>query len=144
MSQLTHIFLKRNHGGPMDPIDRAKTVAGRGLVGNANQGGKRQVTIVSSKHWRDITAPLGQTPDVRIRRCNLLVSDIDFANANGKILRIGTVRIRIYGETRPCYQMEEAVGGLQAAMSVPWGGGAFGEVLDDGEIAVGDPVELTA
>jgi len=25
---------------------------------------------------------------------------------------------------------------------VPWGGGAFGEVLDDGEITVGDPVEL--
>ena len=30
------------------------------------------------------------------------------------------------------------------AMSVPWGGGAFGEVLDDGEIAVGDPVQLLA
>jgi MOSC domain-containing protein YiiM len=126
----------------MDPADRVKTVAGRGLAGNANQGGKRQVTIVSSKHWRDITAPLGNTPDIRIRRCNLLVSDIDFADANGKILRIGSVRIRIYGETRPCYQMEEAVEGLQAAMSVPWGGGAFGEVLDDGEISVGDPVAI--
>jgi len=28
-------------------------------------------------------------------------------------------------------------------MSVPWGGGAFGEILDDGEIAIGDRVELT-
>jgi hypothetical protein len=28
-------------------------------------------------------------------------------------------------------------------MRVPWGGGAFGEVLDDGEIAIGDPVELS-
>jgi len=27
-------------------------------------------------------------------------------------------------------------------MSVPWGGGAFGEILDDGEISVGDPVAL--
>ena len=127
----------------MDPIDRAKTVAGRGLAGNANQGGKRQVTIVSNQHWNAITASLGTTPDIRIRRCNLLVSDVDFTNANGKILRIGSVRIRIYGETRPCYQMEEAVEGLQAAMSVPWGGGAFGEVLDDGEIAVGDTVTLS-
>ena len=48
----------------------------------------------------------------------------------------------IYGETRPCEQMEAAVPGLQEAMSVPWGGGAFGEVLDDGEIAVGDPVAI--
>jgi hypothetical protein len=38
--------------------------------------------------------------------------------------------------------MEMAAPGLQAAMSVPFGGGAFGEVLDDGEIAVGDAVEL--
>ena len=142
MSQLTQIWIKRMHRGPMDPASIAKVVAGRGIVGNANQGGKRQVTIVSSKNWADVTAPLGDTPDPRLRRANLLVSDIDFTNAHGRILTIGTVRIRIFGETRPCEQMEDAVPGLKAAMSVPWGGGAFGEVLDDGEIAIGDPVAL--
>ena len=126
----------------MDSADRARVVAGRGIVGNANQGGKRQVTIVSSKHWDEVTAPLGDIPDPRLRRANLLVSDIDFSNARGKILKIGKVRIRIYGETRPCEQMEEAVPDFKNAMSVPWGGGAHGEVLDDGEISVGDAVEL--
>ena len=130
------------HKGPMDPAARAKVVAGRGIVGNANQGGKRQVTIVSSKNWTDVTAPLGVTPDPRLRRANLLVSDIDFSGGHGKILTIGNVRIRIYGETRPCHQMEAAMPGLKAAMSVPWGGGAFGEVLDDGELAVGDLVQF--
>lgn len=48
------------------------------------------------------------------------------------------------GEVRPCEQMDEAMPGLKAAMSVPWGGGAFGEILDDGEIAVGDTVSLSA
>ena len=142
MSELTQIWIKRARGGPMDSAARVKAIAGKGLAGNADQGGKRQVTIVSSRHWGEITAPLGDTPDPRLRRCNLLVSDIDFDNARGKILKIGSVRIRIYGETKPCYQMEEAVPGLQAAMSAPWGGGAFGEILDDGEIAVGDPVEF--
>ena len=140
--KLEQIWIKRMHRGPMDPADRARVVAGKGIVGNANQGGKRQVTIVSSKHWTDVTAPLGDTPDPRLRRANLLVSDIDFSNARGKILKIGNVRVRIYGETRPCEQMEAAVPGLKDAMSVPWGGGAHGEVLDDGEIAVGDPVRL--
>jgi MOSC domain-containing protein YiiM len=143
MSRLEQIWIKRMHRGPMDPAERARVVAGKGIVGNANQGGKRQVTIVSSKHWSDVTAPLGDTPDPRLRRANLLVSDIDFQDAHGRILKIGGVRIRIYGETRPCEQMEAAVPGLKSAMSVPWGGGAFGEVLDDGEIAVGDGVELT-
>ena len=140
--KLEQIWIKRVRRGPMDPADRARVVAGKGIVGNANQGGKRQVTIVSNKHWTDVTAPLGNTPDPRLRRANLLVSDVDFTNARGKILKIGNVRVRIYGETRPCEQMEAAVPGLQDAMSVPWGGGAHGEVLDDGEIAVGDPVVI--
>ena len=144
MSELTQIWIKRVHRGQMDPASSAKVVASRGIVGNVNQGGKRQVTIVSSKNWEHVTAPLGVTPDPRLRRANLLVSDIDFTDAHGKVLTIGHVRIRIYGETRPCQQMEAAVPGLQAAMSVPWGGGAFGEVLDDGEIAVGDPVKFEA
>ncbi len=128
--------------GPMDPAQKAAVVAGKGIVGNAHQGGKRQVTIVSNKHWGVVTAPLGDVPDPRLRRANLLVSDIDFNDARGRILKIGTVRVRIDGETRPCEQMEDAVPGLKDAMSVPWGGGAFGEVLDDGEISIGDSVEL--
>ena len=142
MSKLEQIWIKRVHRGPMDPAERARVVAGKGIVGNANQGGKRQVTIVSNKHWTDVTAPLGDTPDPRLRRANLLVSDIDFSDAHGKILKIGKVRVRIYGETRPCEQMEAAAPGLRDAMSVPWCGGAHGEVLDDGEIAIGDPVRL--
>lgn len=127
----------------MDPASRARVVAGKGIVGNANQGGKRQVTILSDHNWKTVTSPLGATPDASVRRCNLLVSDINLEHCRGKILTIGNVRIRIYGETRPCEQMEAAVPGLRDAMSVPWGGGAFGEVLDDGEIAVGDGVTLT-
>lgn len=126
----------------MDPAQKASVIAGRGIVGNANQGGKRQVTIVSSRHWEETTASLGHTPDPRLRRANLLVSDVDFTGARGKILKVGAIRIRIFGDTEPCEKMEMAAPGLQAAMSVPFGGGAFGEVLDDGDISVGDPVEL--
>jgi MOSC domain-containing protein YiiM len=36
--------------------------------------------------------------------------------------------------------MDEALWGLRRAMGVDWGGGVFAQVLDDGEIAVGDEV----
>jgi MOSC domain-containing protein YiiM len=124
----------------MDEVSSAQLVAGRGIVGNANQGGKRQVTLISSDMWNNVAAEL-MSPDPSIRRANLMLSSIDFRESRGKTLRIGTVRIRIYGETRPCYQMDEVVPGLRKAMSIPWGGGAFGEVLDDGAITIGDDAE---
>jgi hypothetical protein len=40
--------------------------------------------------------------------------------------------------------MDEACPGLRAALRPDWGGGAFGEALDDGRIAVGDLVRWEA
>jgi MOSC domain-containing protein YiiM len=134
------IWIKRGKRAPMDPVQGATLVAGRGIAGNSNQGGKRQVTILSAAHWEENTRHL---PDVQpmMRRANLLVSDIDFdRHSPGRVLRVGATRIRIFGETRPCERMDEACDGLRAALSGPWGGGAFGEVIEGGEIAVGDPV----
>jgi MOSC domain-containing protein YiiM len=142
MGRIERIWLKRMKGGPMDAQERARLVAGRGLEGNANQGGKRQVTILSLETWERITRSLGQAADPARRRANLLVSGVDLANSRGQILRVAGHRIRVYGETRPCEQMEAAAAGLQDGLSEPWGGGVFGEVLDDGEIRVGDAVTL--
>jgi len=49
-----------------------------------------------------------------------------------------TRTLLVNGETRPCEQMEEAQAGLQALMRERWGGGAFAEVVEGGEIRVGD------
>ena len=40
--RLRAIWIKRGSGGPMDARGQARTVAGRGLEGNANQGGEPQ------------------------------------------------------------------------------------------------------
>jgi MOSC domain-containing protein YiiM len=142
LSQLLKIWVKRFKRGPMDSVSRATLIAGRGIDGDANQGSTRQVTILSNRDWSDVTAGPG-TPDPIVRRANLLVSDVDLLNSRQKVLQIGSVRIRILGETRPCERMEEASPGLKNAMSVPYGGGAFGEVLDDGVIQIGDEVTLS-
>lgn len=123
----------------MDPAERASLVASRGIAGNANQGGHRQVTLLSEEHWRELTAHL-DFPDPILRRANLLLAGIDLRESRSKTLRIGDCRIRIIGETRPCERMDEACDGLRSALSPPWGGGAYAEVLDDGAIAVGDSV----
>ena len=127
--------------GPMDAVRTARLVAGRGLEGNANQGGKRQVTIIERESWDDVMTELDAELSPATRRANLMVSGIELARTRGRILRIGDARLRVYGETKPCERMEEALSGLRGAMYDDWRGGVFAEVLEGGEIHVGDPVE---
>ena len=136
---LTAIWIKRAKRGPMDPVTNA-TLDARGLLGNANRGGRRQVTLISRERWDAVIEALGTPVEPSIRRANLMVSGIDLEKSRGRVLRVGATRLRINGETRPCWQMEEAQPGLQAALDRHWGGGAFAEVLEGGEIHVGDPV----
>jgi MOSC domain-containing protein YiiM len=138
--RLEAIWIKRMKRGPMDSKESASLVAGRGLVGNANQGGKRQVTIIENEVWDNLMEQLDGELAPSARRANLMVKGVRLENSRGRILRVGGCRIRIYGETRPCERMEEAMTGLRDAMRPGWGGGAFGEVLDTADIRVGDTV----
>jgi MOSC domain-containing protein YiiM len=141
MGTLAAIWIKRAHRGPMDAAEQAQAVAGAGLVGNADQGGRRQVTLVDEQRWHDAERELGAEVDPAARRANLLTRGLDYRESADRIVRVGTVRIRLLGETRPCARMDEARPGLRAALQPDWRAGAYGEVLDDGPLRVGDPVD---
>jgi MOSC domain-containing protein YiiM len=140
LGKLEAIWLKRMRRGPMDAVERAVLKAQQGLVGNTDQGGRRQVTLLEQEVWDALMAHVGATLPPSTRRANILLSGIRLIKSRKRILCIGGYHIRNLGETKPCERMEEACPGLQKAMCPEWAGGAFGEVLDDGVIAVGDHV----
>lgn len=128
----------------MDRVLFTEAVAGRGLAGNANQGGKRQVTLIDEARWHEACAELAVDLDPSARRANVMLRGIDLEQSRGRSLRIGPALIRIYNETRPCDQMDDAQPGLRAALGPRWRAGAYGEVVAGGVIRVGDSAEWVA
>lgn len=157
--RLEAIWIKRAHKGPMDAVSEAELVEGQGLKDNADQGGRRQVTILSKERWEEAVAGLGGAKpgeesqgeshaagfsvDPKDRRANLFVSGLDLQETRGWMLTVGGHRMVIAGETKPCAFMDDICDGLQDALRLHWGGGAYAQVLDGGTISVGDDVSLT-
>ncbi|MBT8488156.1 MAG: MOSC domain-containing protein [Gemmatimonadetes bacterium] len=136
------LWLKRAHRGVMDATDHARFVEDKGIADDANFGrSKRQVTIVEKEVFDRISTDL---PDVApsMRRANVMVSGVRLKETRGQTLRLGGVRVRLVGETRPCERMDAQVQGLTSALDPDWNGGAYGVVLDDGVVRVGDDAEL--
>jgi MOSC domain-containing protein YiiM len=146
---LRAIWVKRAKRGPMDPALAGVLVAGRGLAGNANQKGRRQVTIIEEERWaeavgaieRDTGSEAAAALPPATRRANLMIAGLRLAGSRGRVLRVGPCRLRIWTECPPCRQMEEACPGLQAALRPDWRGGACAEILEGGAITLGDAVE---
>jgi MOSC domain-containing protein YiiM len=124
----------------MDAVRRPTLQAHHGLLGNTEQGGRRQVTLLEQKVWQALMAQLGASLSPSARRANLLLSGLRLAHTRGRTICIGACQIRILGETKPCERLDEVGPDLRPAMYANWTGGAFGEVLDDGDIVVGDTV----
>ena len=127
----------------MDPVDEMTLVEGKGIDEDANFGrSKRQVTVIEQEVFDRIMAEL---PDVEpsMRRANVMVSGIRLENTRGHVLSLGNVKIQLFGETRPCERMDAQVQGLTAALDPEWSGGAYGVVMNGGQIRVGDEASIT-
>lgn len=130
---------------PVQPVAQAVAIAGQGLDGDHAGGGKRQITILSREAWDAACRTLGRALDPGTRRANVMVSGIDLPTVIGTTLQLGSVRVEVLGETRPCELMDDGGRlGLQAALRPERRGGVYGRILQGGTLQVGDACTIVA
>jgi len=140
VGRLEAIWTKRMRGGPMDPHEEVRAIEDHGLENCASGGHTwRQVTVIEKEVFDELQE---EFPDLEpsMRRANFMVSGVRLKECRDRTLRIGDLRIQMRGETRPCNLMDEQCPGLQDALDPDWKAGAFGRVLNDAVVKVGDEV----
>jgi len=145
------IYLGSKARQPLQAVTEVKALAGRGLEGDRYSigrgslsrwpGAARQVSLIAHESievvFREAGIDLGQG---RHRR-NLVTEGIDLPALKGRTFRIGTAVLRGVGLCQPCGYLERltAPGALAALKGR---GGLRAEVVVEGVIRVGDPIEI--
>jgi MOSC domain-containing protein YiiM len=126
----------------MRAVERAVVEAGRGIVGDRYHGTRhRHVTVQSASALRAATEAFGADVPAHLTRRNLTIDEGDVPTAPGSLIRVGDVLLEVVRVAAPCKLLDDTIGrGAQEALRRR--GGSVCRVLEGGEIAVGDTVDL--
>ncbi len=132
---------------PPTPVASIRAVAGQGLAGDRYAEGRgtfsekpgtgRQVTLIEAEAIEAASAELGQTLESPELRRNIVTRGIALNDLVGKEFQVGPVRLVGRRLCKPCKvacpdpAVKEAFAGR---------GGLRADILEDGEITVGDAV----
>ena len=137
MATVSGVFVSPGRkSGISTPLERAQAIAGHGLDGCAHAGRPdRQVLFASKEHLVELDLAPGAI------RENITVAGADVqAWSVGQRVRAGSALFEVTMVCEPCERMEMLRDGLRAQLVGKRG--MLARVLEDGEVAVGDPVEL--
>lgn len=128
---------------PMESLSHARISCEAGIEGDfPGRAADRNVTIVSFEDWEAACRELGRDLPWQTRRANLLVQRLTDFKTVGTQLRVGSVRLEVTEECQPCSVMDKQSPGLRVALLPDWRGGVACRVLQNGEITVGDPIDV--
>ncbi len=139
------IGIRPARGEAMKALDHVTVTPGDGLAGDRFKGresSKRQVTLIQQEHLPVIAACLHRDAiGPEVFRRNLVVSGLNLLALKGKTFCIGGVVLEYTGRCHPCSKMESTLGpGGYNAMRGH--GGITARVIDGGELALGDDVQV--
>ena len=146
---LEAIHLADVEGGPMRAVDRVTAIAGIGLEGDRyalpveaqDPDEVREVTLVEAEQLDWLSDEHGIRLESGATRRNLTTRGVRLNELVGRTFRVGRVRIQGVELCEPCAHMQEMVG-RPVLRPLVHRAGLRARLLDDGELQVGDPIEV--
>jgi MOSC domain-containing protein YiiM len=137
MATVSGLFTSPARGsGTSQSHDRVRALEGVGLEGCAHANPPRREVLLASREHLDA---VGMAPGV-IRE-NVTVTGVDVHDwLIGQRVRVGEALLEITMVCDPCHRMDELRDGLRA--EIDGRRGMLAHIVEGGEIALGDSIEL--
>lgn len=139
------IGVRPERNAPVKVLRAVSAEAGKGLVGDrykTKSNGGRQITLIDAASLDAVASYLHcDSIDPGLVRRNIVVQGMNLLALKNKRFRIGQVVLEYSGECHPCSRMEInlGTGGYNAMRGH---GGITARILESGQIAVGDTVQV--
>jgi MOSC domain-containing protein YiiM len=149
MPRVVDLFVAENGSEPMKSVTSVEAVANRGLRGDryfAETGYYSpfdvcQVTLIASEAIAEIDAAAGIDLSAGEHRRNVVTEGIDVHDLLDHRFQVGDATFEGTRPRPPCAHVEEVVGEDGVATALGEGrGGVCADVVETGEIRVGDPI----
>jgi MOSC domain-containing protein YiiM len=137
MATVVGLFVSPGRGSALSEArERVLAVESRGFEGCAHANPpRREVLLVSKQHLDALAVSPGAI------RENVTVEGADVHDwAVGQQVRVGDALLEITMVCDPCHRMDELRDGLRAQLHDKRG--MLAHVVEGGEVALGDPIEL--
>ena len=145
IGRLIGIARKVRKRAPVEELERVRITIEGGVEGDhRGHMRRRAVSVLAREGWEAALADLDPPADLpwTYRRANLFVEGVTLPKEICARLQIGPVLLEVMDETWPCDRMEEQHQGLCKALLPDWRGGVVCRVLEEGEVTLGDEVEI--
>ena len=148
IGKVEQILISETAGAPARSVDAVSALAGRGLDGDRHVTGQgtfpsglpgSALTLVQAEVCESFEPPLEPAQ----HRRNILTRGIDLNQLVGHEFTVGAVRCRGMRLCEPCTVMQRYVG-RPVLRDLVHRGGLRADILEDGEIRVGDEVRALA
>ncbi len=149
MAHITALFVTENGSEPMQSVPGVQAVADRGLLNDRYFNGTGyyspydvcQVTLIASEAIEEINREFGLDLTAGEHRRNIVTEGIDVHDLLNHRFRIGDAILEGTRPRPPCAHVEQLNEQDGVARSLKDGrGGVCADVVEGGEIAVGDEI----